>query len=188
VTARRYCRKRFVLGSATAMPFGDSEFDAVWSIWVLEHVPNPEQALCEIRRVVRPGGVVYLRPAWLCTPFAAQGCSVRPYSDFNWRGKITKATMPWRRAVQRFTLPVVRVARHVSWALSGGPSRLRDVRLTPNYEHYWEPDSDAVNSLDPFEVALWFRSRGDRCLSCPEGRAAYFEFPDALILQIQKQK
>jgi SAM-dependent methyltransferase len=52
----KHYHKRFVAGTATAMPFADDEFDAVWSIWVLEHIPNPESALSEIRRVVRPAG------------------------------------------------------------------------------------------------------------------------------------
>ena len=40
----RFYHKKFVLGSATAMPFPDNSFDGIWSIWVFEHVPNPEQA------------------------------------------------------------------------------------------------------------------------------------------------
>lgn len=60
-SAAKHYHKRFVVGTATAMPFADHESDAVWSIWVLEHVPNPEAALREIRRVVKPGGLLYLR-------------------------------------------------------------------------------------------------------------------------------
>ena len=47
-TARAKYHKRFVQADVRAMPFADGEFDAVWTIWVLEHVPNPEQALREI--------------------------------------------------------------------------------------------------------------------------------------------
>ena len=61
-TARAKYHKRFVQADARAMPFPDGEFDAVWTIWVLEHVPNPEQALREIRRVLKPGGLLYLFP------------------------------------------------------------------------------------------------------------------------------
>ena len=41
-------------------PFGDGEFDSVVSFQVLEHVFNPSQFLGEIRRVLRPGGVLLL--------------------------------------------------------------------------------------------------------------------------------
>lgn len=63
------------------MPFPDNSFDAAWSIWVLEHVPNPESALAKMRRVVKPGGLIYLMRAWLCTNWAAQGYSVRPFME-----------------------------------------------------------------------------------------------------------
>lgn len=41
---------------ATAIPFGDSVFDAVFLFDVLEHVDDEARALGEIRRVLRPGG------------------------------------------------------------------------------------------------------------------------------------
>ncbi|CAN5788076.1 hypothetical protein BH18ACI5_BH18ACI5_17000 [soil metagenome] len=50
-SVRRFYHQNFVLGSASSMPSEDSTFDGGWSIWVLEHVPNPEAALAEIRRV-----------------------------------------------------------------------------------------------------------------------------------------
>ena len=55
-----FYHKKFVLGSATAMPFADDSFDGVWSIWVFEHVPNPEQAFYEARRVTRDKGLLFL--------------------------------------------------------------------------------------------------------------------------------
>jgi SAM-dependent methyltransferase len=41
---------------ATAIPFGDSVFDAVFLFDVLEHVDEESKALAEIRRVLRPEG------------------------------------------------------------------------------------------------------------------------------------
>jgi hypothetical protein len=55
------------------------------------------------------------------------------------------------------------------------PTTLRYRRLTPNYEKYWVPDSDAVNSIDRHEAMLWFRSQGDECLNC-EGSSARLGF------------
>lgn len=39
------------------LPFDDDEFGFVYSTSVMEHVTNPGQALAEISRVLRPGGV-----------------------------------------------------------------------------------------------------------------------------------
>jgi arsenite methyltransferase len=41
---------------ATALPVGDAGFDAALSVQVLEYVADPDAALVELRRVLRPGG------------------------------------------------------------------------------------------------------------------------------------
>jgi SAM-dependent methyltransferase len=43
---------------ATALPFDDDSFDLVYSHGVLHHVEDVERAVDEIRRVLRPGGMV----------------------------------------------------------------------------------------------------------------------------------
>jgi len=47
---------RFVAGSAQSLPFDDGAFDGVVVTHVLCSVPNPQEALQEISRVIRPGG------------------------------------------------------------------------------------------------------------------------------------
>lgn len=47
-----------VEGDIETMPFEDGSFGTVLCTEVLEHVPYPEQALREIRRVLRPGGTL----------------------------------------------------------------------------------------------------------------------------------
>jgi hypothetical protein len=64
--------------------------------------------------------------------------------------------------------------------------KFRDHRLVPNYQQYWMADSDAVNSLDRYETALWFRSRGDECLNCKGALEGFFEFGEPLIIRIHK--
>ena len=180
----RFYHKKFVLGSATAMPFADDSFDGVWSIWVFEHVPNPEQAFREARRVTRDNGVLFLLPAWDCTAWAAEGYPVRPYSDFTPVGRIIKASIPLRSSPPFIAMSKLpnRLARKVVAQL--GPTKLRYRRLKPNYEKYWMPDSDAVNSIDRYEAMLWFRSRGDECLNCDD--AALSIAPMPLIIRVHK--
>jgi len=174
-TAARFYHKPFVVGTATAMPFKAGEFDATWSIWVLEHIPNPEAALNEIRRVIKPGGFVYLQPAWDCVPWAADGYEARPYSDFGLYGKLVKASIPIRKS-WKFRASY-RVPIRLMRSLGNGPTRLRYRRLTPNFREYWQADSDAVNSLHMFEVKRWFTSRGDEILRSDN---------DALEIRIRK--
>ncbi len=51
-------RARFEVADAQALPFDDATFDAVVSGLVLNFIPRPGQAVAEMARVTRPGGVV----------------------------------------------------------------------------------------------------------------------------------
>src|SRR5690606_16791806 len=46
----------FVEADATALPFGDGEFDAVTMSYGLRNVQQPKKALAELYRVTKPGG------------------------------------------------------------------------------------------------------------------------------------
>ena len=50
-------RADFVLGDGERLPFADESFDVVYSNGVLHHTPDTMQAVREVRRVLRPGGV-----------------------------------------------------------------------------------------------------------------------------------
>ena len=51
----------FRVGDATDLPFEDGYFDAAHCHAVLMHVPDTRKALAEVRRVLRPGGIVASR-------------------------------------------------------------------------------------------------------------------------------
>jgi demethylmenaquinone methyltransferase / 2-methoxy-6-polyprenyl-1,4-benzoquinol methylase len=55
-TPQLSARLSFVLGEAEALPFGDSEFDALSFTYLLRYVDDPAATLRELARVVRPGG------------------------------------------------------------------------------------------------------------------------------------
>ncbi|MBB6560567.1 SAM-dependent methyltransferase [Acidovorax soli] len=54
-----------VVGSADRLPFRDNSFSAVISQAVFEHLQYPQAAVEEIRRVLKPGGVVKIDTAFL---------------------------------------------------------------------------------------------------------------------------
>lgn len=50
----------FSQGDLEALPFKDAVFDTITALEVLEHLLHPEQALREIHRVLKPGGVLVM--------------------------------------------------------------------------------------------------------------------------------
>jgi SAM-dependent methyltransferase len=48
--------RQLCLGDACRMSFADAEFQTVLSVSVLEHLSQPQKALVEVRRVLKPGG------------------------------------------------------------------------------------------------------------------------------------
>ena len=51
----------FHLGDVTELPFEDNSFDVAHCHAVLMHVPDTERVLSEVRRVLRPGGMICSR-------------------------------------------------------------------------------------------------------------------------------
>lgn len=48
-----------IRGDAERMPLADASFDSALLTWTLCSIPDPAAALAEIRRVLRPGGVLH---------------------------------------------------------------------------------------------------------------------------------
>ncbi len=51
----------FIQGDARRLPFEENRFDAAYCRYVLEHVAGPVKVLAEIRRVLKPGGRVFIQ-------------------------------------------------------------------------------------------------------------------------------
>ncbi|WP_297325045.1 class I SAM-dependent methyltransferase [Nitrosomonas sp.] len=47
------------------LPFENESFDAVVCISILEHVPYPLKAISELKRVLKPGGKIWVQLPWL---------------------------------------------------------------------------------------------------------------------------
>ena len=107
----RDARRRFgsmplrgAVADVRALPFRDAAFDAVYSMGTVEHFDETEQAVCEIRRVLRPGGIAvigvpnrhdpFLRPALAALLQSLDWYSYgyeKSYSRRAWRGILERA-------------------------------------------------------------------------------------------------
>ena len=89
--AKTYTEQDYVCDLA-AIPVDDARFDHVRLTQVLEHLPEPATVLAELRRVLKPGGTL-----WLTAPlFYAE--HERPYDFFRYT-PFGLAPSPGRRRV-----------------------------------------------------------------------------------------
>lgn len=155
-----------VCASAERLPFPDASFRFLFTVAALEHVPGADSAFAEIDRVLAPGAVAYLAPAWHCVQWNCEGIPVRPYADLTLRQKLVKLSLPllqslpWKAAT---TFPA-RLLRRALWQLDRRPTALRFTRLRPDYQTFWMSDSDAAARIDSHEGCLYFSSRGYQVL------------------------
>ncbi len=94
-------RAQAVRGSAYALPFEDEVFDGVVAAEVLEHLPQDSQAMAELFRVLRPGGLIAVTvPRWgpelVCWALSSayhevEGGHVRIYRGSELRRRLTAA-------------------------------------------------------------------------------------------------
>ena len=155
-------------GDMQRVPVRDACADFVFSWTAIEHVPHPELVLREIERIVRPGGVALLAPAWNVRPWAAKALPIRSYHELPAGDRLRKASIPlrdsllWRAAA---ALPK-RIWREA--LLAAGKRVSFDYRrLDPQLESYTYTDCDAFTSMDPHAAITYFASRQWEVLSHP---------------------
>jgi len=158
VLSRYMAPRNAIQADIENLPVASGSVDFALSVATLEHVPHPEYALAEIHRILKPGGVVFLAPAWFCRPWAANGLGIRGYRELGLADKLRKALIPlrnnllWRSA---FVIPR-RLFREIQFSWPSGLWRFRYTRLNPNLTEYIYTDCDAFSSLDPHEAVLLF--------------------------------
>jgi len=78
-----------IISDITQIPEPDRSFDAVMCVEVLEHVPAPVQALRELSRLLRPGGILLVTAPFCClthmAPYLFQ-TGFTPYFYKHWLG------------------------------------------------------------------------------------------------------
>jgi SAM-dependent methyltransferase len=166
------------------LPIRSGSIRLIFSWAALEHVPYPELVLDEICRVLKPGGILLLAPAWNCRSWAAEGLPVRDYSELGWIDRISKATIPIRDHILwrgMWALPR-RLARELR-AMRGNPLAFTYRRLCPNLSKYVYTDCDAFTSMDPQAAIIFFRTRKWNVLSHPSLFSRLFARHEPVVVQ-----
>ncbi|HEY0269475.1 MAG TPA: methyltransferase domain-containing protein [Sphingomonas sp.] len=111
---------QIAVGDAEALAFEDDSFDTVVAQYVVTAVPNPERALDEFARVVRPGGEIII--------------TTRVGAEKGMRGAIEKALMPVTSRLGFRT--EFAFSRYTDWAAQRDDIVLTERRLLPPLGHF----------------------------------------------------
>ncbi|MGC8669261.1 MAG: class I SAM-dependent methyltransferase [Chthonomonadales bacterium] len=114
--SRRRGITRLVASDAVRLPFRDACFDVVIAMDLLEHVEDDQAALCEIRRVLKPGGkLISTVPAYqsLWSGHDVALMHFRRYVAAGLRQRVTAAHLRIERLSYAMTLlfPIVWIVR-----------------------------------------------------------------------------
>jgi ubiquinone/menaquinone biosynthesis C-methylase UbiE len=61
VVANTITKVRYLKGSAEFLPLADESFDLAWLSMVIHHIVDHDRCVKELARVLRPGGIVFIR-------------------------------------------------------------------------------------------------------------------------------
>ena len=109
-------RVEILEGDATALAFADATFDAAVSMQVIEYLAEPDTALQQLVRVLRPGGrLVIIDTDWDSLVWAATD-----------RGRAARIAAAWNEHLPDPYLP-----RSLAPRLRGAGFEVREVRIVP---------------------------------------------------------
>ena len=184
---KNYVKPYFVNELGQPYPFPNECFDGVFTRAVFEHIPNIDFILKEMLRVLKKDGYIFFHMAWNARSWAAGGYLVRPYSDFNWNGKLIKALLPLRENIfiRSFYIFFKRGGLIIRFILNKNNFKihLKYKKIKPNYEIFWHSDSDACNSVDSFALMLYFKANNCKILNYSNLLRAFFVRSGNLIIQ-----
>lgn len=175
------CRERVPgadvrVASAEALPFGDGSYAGALSQLVLSFIRQPERMMAELRRVVRPGGVVAA-----CT-FEANGFAlVRTFWQAARRqdaGAPDDASMPFRRMPELVALWERAGMRGIETAVIDLEARYADL------DDFWSPFAFGIGPAGEYLAGRTDREKGairEACLELLGHPAGPFTLPARVL-------
>lgn len=166
------CPKRdnlsFIKGSAIRLPFKQETFDLVCVNECLEHITNPEEALKEFNRVLKPKGIIVI----VGPNLYSLGQSLRALFVYLWQ--VRPITSIFFRTKQTPKHPFGNTLFEVSYYLFRNFFLFIGIflRKTPKFEMRtpdlnppFHADNDACYYLNVKDLTLFFQMRGYKIIS-----------------------
>ena len=114
LAAQRVSSADVRVGSATALPYADREFDVITCFDVVEHLPDPSRFFFEAARVLRLGGVLFFStPNPLSLGHRVKGSASTIYTDTTHVSVHPPDT--WRRMCADHGFDVIRDGTDTLW-------------------------------------------------------------------------
>jgi ubiquinone/menaquinone biosynthesis C-methylase UbiE len=172
---------RFEVADVAELPFSDGSFDAVFAHGLMEHVRDPLDAIKEMRRVLKPGGVVGVADIdWGTALLAPSSPLLDAFLPLYLRYRTERGSSPTYARLQKRLLFQAGFARCVGSATAvfwGTPAALEQ------FKALW---SERIHQTDLGETVL-----GQGWVDAPSWKAITEEFlawcgrPDALALGVR---
>lgn len=134
--ANRHPHVTFSVGDACALDAPDGAFDRTLSLLVLHFVPQTAQAIAEMRRVTRPGGVV------AAAVWDARGGFVPTRMFFDTAAALDPAAN--ERRARSYTRPLTRPGEMAAAWRAAGLDEVQDITLVmrmayASFDDFWAP-------------------------------------------------
>ena len=155
----------FVEGNVLNLPFPNSTFDIVASHNTIEHVPEPDKALLEMLRVLKPGGLLII----VCPNLLSIGDFLRAVFKYVWMNRplinifLRSPSMPrhpWGNTLPEvlLLLPVKLALILLKYARNRAFFSMRVPDLTPPFH----ADNDACYLSNPIDFVKFLPTQGCR--------------------------
>ena len=176
----------FVVGDAERLPFPDASFDAVISLYALEHFTHPREVLQEMARVVRPGGLVGVLTVTYDRPTGTIPSIRFGVKRLGRRNVVNVAVY----AIRRLWFGFRQAAKQVRYAVSPSYTAFEIVRRPLVLDEQYSSDMDAVHVVSGRSVLRVLQAEGLAILntSLPRGVSGYVRIPFDFRVLARKPK